>query len=185
MYTSHNSLTYAKPAKFWQRIFNPFSKCQKCDIAKQIEEGAKFFDIRVRLDDKNNFIACHGLVEYKVNVLTAINKIESSGCYYRVVLENKVGGKNVDTEKQLSIVRELFLTKEFSHCVYICDKKSFNKEYNPNCDFKPAREYTKHYASNKPFVPKKKVKQYISDKYKHSLNLDKENLYYYDFVDIK
>lgn len=88
---SHNTFTYL-PVKQW--YFKPFafmSRCQEVDIWQQYFLGARLFDLRVRFDDNDNPIICHGLAEYKHldafidDVLKKLNKCK--GTYVRVVLE--------------------------------------------------------------------------------------------------
>lgn len=59
-------------------------------IDEQINAGVKFFDIRLRIKN-GKYVVCHGLVEYNINVLTAIKILECANVYYRIVLENKLG----------------------------------------------------------------------------------------------
>lgn len=186
MYASHNSLTFAKPRKVWQWLFNPFSKCQRVNLEKQIEEGARFFDIRTRLTDDGKFIACHGLVEYKISVLRQIRLLEQHKCYYRVILEDKVGGKHC-TADDLNELESLFCSADYPHCVYVARKSDLNKIYNVHCDFKPTEHTRHHWTYGKPFIPRWHVGNYKAGKYAESLNLEMDNnkVFYYDFVDIK
>lgn len=62
---AHNANTYLKPRKWWMRLINFTSKCQKLSIDEQIEHGVRYFDFRIRWDEKGKkFINCHGLIEY-------------------------------------------------------------------------------------------------------------------------
>ena len=45
---SHNSLSYIKPKKWWEKLINFTSKCQSYDIETQYEYGVRLFDIRIR-----------------------------------------------------------------------------------------------------------------------------------------
>lgn len=192
MYASHNSLTFAKPRKWWQWFFQPFSKCQKVDILSQIEEGVRFFDIHVRLYN-GDIIPAHGLVEYKIKTFIAINRIEANHCYYRVILEDAIGYKG-DAEHDLRILKNIFLSKDFPHCIYVARKSEWIKyanpwiKYaNPYCDWQPTAEIARHHWTYcKPFIPRFHVGKYKPNKYAESLNLevDKGKIFYYDFVNI-
>lgn len=187
MYASHNSLTFAKPLRWWQWLFNPFSKCQRVDIVSQIAEGVRFFDLRVRFDGNGKLVACHGLVEYDINVMEKIAILEDSKCYYRVVLEDKVGGKHC-TADDLNELEYMFCSADYPHCVYVMSKKQGYKRSNDHCELNGWLEYTRHHWTyGKPFIPRWHVGKYMANKFADSLNLETEKLriYNYDFVDIK
>lgn len=68
---SHNSLSFVKPKKWWEKLINFTSKCQSHDIQTQYTNGVRLFDIRLRRDwiscysREYDAIAAHGLVEYR------------------------------------------------------------------------------------------------------------------------
>jgi len=73
---THNSLSYAKPTKWWMKFINFTSKCQELTIEEQWECGVKYFDFRLSPNNLNK--ARHGLVEYDVNIdkeLTFLNNM--------------------------------------------------------------------------------------------------------------
>lgn len=73
---AHNANTYLKPRKWWMRLINFTSKCQKLTIEEQLEHGVRYFDFRIRWDEElKMFINCHGLVEYKEPLLFALNRL--------------------------------------------------------------------------------------------------------------
>lgn len=75
---AHNANTYLEPRKWWMRLINFTSKCQKLSIDEQIEHGVRYFDFRIRFDEKKiDFINCHGLVEYESSVNVLIEDISS------------------------------------------------------------------------------------------------------------
>lgn len=75
---AHNANTYLEPRKWWMRLINFTSKCQKLSIDEQIEHGVRYFDFRIRFDEKKiDFINCHGLVEYESSVNALIEDISS------------------------------------------------------------------------------------------------------------
>ena len=62
---AHNANTYLEPRKWWMKLINFTSKCQKLPIKKQFEYGVRYFDFRIRYDKELElFLNCHGLVEY-------------------------------------------------------------------------------------------------------------------------
>lgn len=67
MIGSHNTLSYLKPVKWWQKLLNPWTKCQLIDILTQKEIGVRYFDIRIRpvmVDGKYVPHYCHNNVDY-------------------------------------------------------------------------------------------------------------------------
>lgn len=73
---AHNANTYLKPRKWWMRLINFTSKCQRLTIEEQLEHGVRYFDFRIRWDEElKMFINCHGLVEYKEPLLFALNRL--------------------------------------------------------------------------------------------------------------
>lgn len=73
---THNSNTYLKPRKWWMRLINFTSKCQKLTITEQLEHGVRYFDFRINYDEnKRMIINCHGLVEYKSSVNAMVEDI--------------------------------------------------------------------------------------------------------------
>lgn len=72
---SHNSLSFTKPRKWWEKLINFTAKCQSHDIQTQYIDGVRLFDIRLRRDWVSCYshdydaIAAHGLIEYKILLL--------------------------------------------------------------------------------------------------------------------
>lgn len=71
---THNTMTYLKPRKWWMYLFVPFSKCQRVDLKKQAEFGARYFDFRVRYVN-GELVFAHGLVEYKADVFFTLRQL--------------------------------------------------------------------------------------------------------------
>lgn len=62
---AHNANTYLRPRKWWMRLINFTSKCQKLSIEEQFEHGVRYFDFRIRYNKKYEWVFCHGPIEYK------------------------------------------------------------------------------------------------------------------------
>jgi hypothetical protein len=100
---AHNANTYLKPRKWWMRLINFTSKCQKLSIDEQIEHGVRYFDFRIRYDKESGlFLNCHGLVEYTdsvnqvvllLSIFACINKTET--IYIRFVYDDTFNN-NID-----------------------------------------------------------------------------------------
>lgn len=135
MYGSHDSLTGYPVKKWWMTIFQPFSKCQGETIPRQIAYYANFFDLRIRLKTKKDgtkqMVACHGLVEYQVDPLYIANYLDVQKCGYRVILENKIGGRKC-TEEDLDYIKSIFISPCHPYCYYVADKKEWRSRMNPD-----------------------------------------------------
>lgn len=62
---SHNTMSYLKPKKWYMYPFRFIGKCQSKTIEEQYESGARWFDIRIAFDEKDNPEFRHGLIAYK------------------------------------------------------------------------------------------------------------------------
>ena len=108
MIATHDSYTYQKARNIFINLFSMFWKCQKLDIKKQYELGARVFDVRV-YRYKNKWYTAHGLARFKdvsFNSLVDICeyfKNEMPNSYIRIYLED-----NVNNDKNKDI-KELFL----------------------------------------------------------------------------
>ena len=181
MYGSHNSLTGYKPMKWWGRLLQPFARCQREAVERQIEGGTRAFDLRVRFDGKGSLVACHGWVEYVADVPEVIARLENAGCCYRVVLENVMGGRKTAAD-DLDRLKGMFLTREHPHCLYVSDKRSWNTTYNP---YRPVRfKEQRRHGGTDCVIPRLWLWKYSRDRYRHSLNLkcDADTIYWYDFI---
>ena len=187
MYGSHDSLTGYKPRKWWMYILQPFSKTQNLTIEDQIANGVRCFDIRVRYNKKRELVGCHGFSEYRVNVNDIIKQLEFEGCYYRVILENVLGGRKTK-ETDLAALKAQFISPQHPHCIYVTEKKNWFGEKNEYCNLVWKEQNCFKDFSNYKFlpIPRLFVKKYSKDKFEHSLNFTSKNIiYYYDFVELK
>lgn len=118
MLGSHNSLTYLSPKTLWGKILSPWTKCQDKDLIRQYNNGARYFDIRVRFNKDGNPVAVHNKVEYRgdvYHILELLNEyIQVNGfnkAYLRLILD--IRNKSDFEENQLLRQRLLFV--EFCH----------------------------------------------------------------------
>lgn len=72
---SHDSMTYLKPKKWWQRLGNFLAKCQSKTIVEQLEYGVSMFDLRIR-SCGDSLIFAHGLAEYGADVFEVLNALD-------------------------------------------------------------------------------------------------------------
>lgn len=141
---SHNSLTYL-PVKNWYLIpFKYMARCQSKDLKTQYEEyNIRFFDIRIKFDNKEDAYFGHGLITYKAkieDIFTYLNSKE--GVTVRILLENR-------SKKYYKRFREFcdYLVKRFHNINFIGgrDKHTWEIVYKfPGTE--PA--YLDKYASN-------------------------------------
>lgn len=180
MYGSHDSLTGYPVRKWWMKLFQLFSKTQSLSIGSQIKLGVEFFDIRVRFNKEGTIIGCHGLVEYKVFISDIIKTLENEHIPYRVVLENKLGGRKCKKE-DLTLLKDIFLSDRNTYCYYVSDKKNWNTEYNPYYKgIKPNGEYNCTGIIIPAWTHKWKLRVPFSKLY--TKNNWSQKVYWYDFV---
>lgn len=181
MYGSHNSFTGYKPKQWWGWFLLPFARCQRVTLWQQMENGARVFDLRVRFDRHGALVACHGLVTFEADIQAVVSRLETSGCYYRVVLENRLGGHRVKAG-DLYRLKAMFLTTGHPHCLYVSDKREWDTAFNPHG---PSRLKEKNlHGGTGCVIPRLWVRRYGRDRYRHSLNLkyDVDTVFWYDFV---
>ena len=63
MIATHDSYTYQKSNNILINLFSMFWKCQKLDIKKQYELGARVFDVRI-YRYKNKWYTAHGFAKF-------------------------------------------------------------------------------------------------------------------------
>lgn len=97
---SHNTLTYAGPARWWGWLCVSVWRCQRKNVREQIEAGCRAFDIRLSRnvgangdDAEDMWVSAHGIVDLKLNPVAAIEEIARlcPDAYVRVTLEKERG----------------------------------------------------------------------------------------------
>lgn len=108
MIGSHNTFSYLPIKNKWRKIFKPWYKCQDKNILKQIANGARFFDIRVKFDKKGFLNIVHNKVIFDINefqfwrlMVDVKNLAEelNTTLYFRIILDIRKEPK--DKEHQL------------------------------------------------------------------------------------
>lgn len=113
---AHNANTYLKPRKWWMRLINFTSKCQKLTINDQFKHGVRYFDLRIRYDKKlGMFINCHGLVEYYESLsITVYNltylaaKIAPEPIYIRFVYDDTFNNNIDDSDLTDLFINQIY-----------------------------------------------------------------------------
>lgn len=83
MLGSHNSLSYLPCRKWWMYLINWAAKCQSKTLSEQYHSGVRYFDIRLKWDDKKeDWVIAHGLIEYKGNVRRMLETLNSLADFY-------------------------------------------------------------------------------------------------------
>ena len=103
MIGSHNSMTYLPPKNPIFRLFTPFFRCQNMSLIEQIEEGVRFFDIRVAWSKRQKrWVFAHGIVTLggrnTAEVSEVFDLFERHRCSFRIILER--GGKKTERSFQ-------------------------------------------------------------------------------------
>lgn len=110
MLGSHNTMSYLKPVKWWQKFITPWTKCQSIDIFEQKNRGVRYFDIRifpVKVDGKYVPHFCHNKVDYgnaSERIFEIINEwgtplkigIEKFKVYVRITLDVREKPEDAD-----------------------------------------------------------------------------------------
>lgn len=81
-------MTFNKPKHWYEYLLLPISRCQygNINLSKLYNKGVRCFDIRIRVDDEDNIILCHGICDFKGNVYDVLDEINSfdDKCYVRI-----------------------------------------------------------------------------------------------------
>ena len=125
MLGSHNSLSYLPCKRWWMYLVNWAAKCQSKTLSEQFHDGVRYFDIRLKWDDKKEgWVIAHGLIEYKGNVrriletLNSLAKFYNEKLYVRFLLEYNKRPDDEATKilKLSSFVR--YVRGEYSNITY-------------------------------------------------------------------
>lgn len=82
MLGSHNSLSYLPCKRWWMYLINWAAKCQNKTLSEQFHDGVRYFDIRLKWDDKEGWVIAHGIIEYKGNIRRVLETLDSLADYY-------------------------------------------------------------------------------------------------------
>ena len=93
--------------------------------------GARVFDCACASTRLEVWCRATGWWSSRPDVQGVVSRLEASGCYYRVVLENRLGGHRVKAD-DLDRLKAMFLTPEHPHCLYVSDKRDWNTTFNPH-----------------------------------------------------
>lgn len=83
MLGSHNSCTYLPCKHWWMYLINWAAKCQSKTLSEQFHAGVRYFDVRVKWNEKNKeWVIAHGLIEYKGKVTRVLETLNSLAVFY-------------------------------------------------------------------------------------------------------
>lgn len=144
---AHNANTYLKPRKWWMRLINFTSKCQKLSIEEQFEHGVRYFDFRIRYDKESGlFLNCHGLVEYTdsvnqvvllLSIFACINKTET--IYIRFVYDDTFNNNIDDSDLTDLFINQIYpILRNNKYIIWELIKKSSWKHIDSNHRPQPA-----------------------------------------------
>lgn len=94
---SHNTFSYLPIKNRWRKIFKPWYKCQDKDIIKQINNGARFFDIRVKFDKKGLLNIVHNKVVFDINEIQ----------FWRLMVDVKNLAKELNTKLYFRVILDI------------------------------------------------------------------------------
>lgn len=141
---SHNSWSYFRCRKWWQRLFSFVGRCQDLDIFQQYEYGVRCFDLRVRFNSKGELIIAHGLLEYdlhKTDIFATLHALEKKGDVFVRIL-HEVRRKKQYTKENIKRFSDFCSEIEvtFPEITFWCGRNLYNWEvdysfdYTPTCD---------------------------------------------------
>lgn len=105
MLASHNSFSYAKPYKWWMYLFIPWARCQNKTIEQQYNSGVRYFDIRVRFNNKGNPNYVHNFIRFKGNPINELLKLPNKeNIYVRIILDVRKEPKSLEESINLRTV---------------------------------------------------------------------------------
>lgn len=130
---AHNANTCLEPRKWWMKLINFTSKCQKLSIDEQIEHGVRYFDFRIRYDKESGlFLNCHGLVEYTdsvnqvvllLSIFACINKTET--IYIRFVYDDTFNNNIDDSDLTDLFINQIYpILRNNKYIIWELIKKS-------------------------------------------------------------
>lgn len=113
---AHNANTCLEPRKWWMRLINFTSKCQKLSIEEQFEHGVRYFDFRIRYDKELGlFLNCHGLVEYIEHLSYTVyplsyfaEKIKPEPIYIRFVYDDTFNNNIDDSDLTDLFIEQIY-----------------------------------------------------------------------------
>lgn len=76
---THNTMSFLPAKRLWMKLLTPWSKCQSKTVQEQLEDGVRYFDIRIRPYKKGKDFEphfCHNHIDYgKANLKDSLNII--------------------------------------------------------------------------------------------------------------
>lgn len=174
-------MTYLNPKKWWMRIFKSIYQCQTKSITQQLEEGVRYFDVRISFDKNGIDELRHGLVAFKGDILVTLG-ILNNFSYSLKCLSNKnkiivrIVLEKVNDELDYTLFRNFCkrIEEKYPYVTFTCgeDKKTKEVIY----DFKNFEPVTEMYGSVRGkglerIFPKLYAKRYnkeLKEQYKDS-----------------
>ncbi|WP_055096796.1 hypothetical protein [Gabonia massiliensis] len=196
---AHNANTYLKPRKWWMRLINFTSKCQKLTIDEQLEHGVRYLDFRIRYDKELGlFFYCHGLVEYtpSVNQIVLLLSIfayinETETIYIRFVYDDTFNNNIDDFDLFNLFIEHIYpiIKNNYNIIWELIKKSSWKYIYSNNRPQLSIVDCFKNYRGYK-WIPwprwwakknNKRLKKFM-DEYQEGTP-DKDTVFLFDFVE--
>ena len=94
---SHDSMSHARPEKWWMRPFHFIARCQSRGIAEQYAAGARMFDLRVKWTSRGWRFA-HGYMTFRGDVNETLRQLDGmpEPVYVRIILEYNRKPKDIE-----------------------------------------------------------------------------------------
>ena len=196
---AHNANTYLEPRKWWMKLINFTSKCQKLTINDQFKHGVRYFDLRIRYNKKlGMFINCHGLVEYYESLWVTVynlsylaEKIKPEPIYIRFVYDDTFNNNINDYNFTDLFIKQIYpIFRHDENIIWqLIKKSSWEYIYYNNSPKPEIVDCFKNYKGYK-WIPwprwwakknNKRLKKFM-DEYQEGTP-DKDTVFLFDFVE--
>ena len=123
---SHNSWTYLRPRKWWQRLISWTAQCQDKTITEQYKAGVRCFDLRIKRGKKGGLCIAHGLVEYEISEEVLHGQLSTLDLYGGVSIRvlHEIRREEENTPQELNWFRDMcsFLECRFTNIKFFCGR---------------------------------------------------------------
>lgn len=128
--SSHNTMTYLPPKKWWMKIFKPIYQCQNKSITQQLDEGVRYFDIRISFDKFDNLEFRHGLVAFKGDVNALFRILDNYSSTNREEIVCRIVLERIKDNLDFILFRNFCskIVKEYPNIWFVCGEYKKTKE---------------------------------------------------------
>ena len=151
---SHNSWSYLKPTKWWMKLISFTTKCQRTTIQTQYLQGARCFDLHIRIGKDDIMTVVHGPIEYCylvriLNVFDTLNNYKDVSI--RLILDLRIRYAKKEYENQITFFKLwcYALEDDYPNIKFWCGRTLPTWEQGCIFDYDPSCE-ERHGSVTKP-----------------------------------